>query len=93
MTEDKFLDKSEVTNLITKIRSEFLQHFIFIKQSPDTTAKVRRNLINFDKKLNVRNIFSSKNKLKTPQIFFFAGVGACFMTSRRFILLSNFLIV
>ena len=93
MTENEFLDKSEVPNLTTKIRSEFLQHFIFVKQNPDTKAKLRRNFINFDEKLNVRNIFSSKNKLKAPQILFFAGVGACFVTSRRFILLSNFLIV
>ena len=93
MTENEFLDKSEVPNLTTKIRSEFLQHFIFVKQNPETKAKLRCNLINFDQKLNVRNIFSSKNKLKAPQIFFFAGVGACFMTSRRFILLSNFIIV
>ena len=93
MTENEFLDKSEVPNLKTKIRSEFLQHFIFVKHNPDTKAELRRNLINFDETLNVRNIFSSKNKLKTPQILFFAGVGACFMTSRRFILLSNFIIV
>ena len=93
ITEEQFLDKLEVLSLTTKIRSEFLQYFIFAKQGPHTKAKVKHNLANLDKKLSLRNIFFEKNQLKTPQILFFSGVGACFMTSRRFILLSNFIIV
>nr|YP_009105393.1 hypothetical chloroplast RF62 [Koliella longiseta]AIT94037.1 hypothetical chloroplast RF62 [Koliella longiseta] len=91
--DEKFLDNPKVINLTNKLRSEFLQHFIFVKQKNNTKAKLRRNLVNCDKKLKVRNVFSEKNKLETPQILLFAGVGACFINSHRFILLSNFLIV
>lgn len=92
-TDEKLLDNPEVINLTNKLRSEFLQHFIFIKQNNSTKAKLRGNLVNWDKKLKVRNVFSDKNKLETPQILFFAGGGACFLNSHRFILFSNFLIV
>lgn len=91
--DEKLLDKPKVTNLTNKRRSEFLQHFLFVKQNNNTKVKLRRNLVNCDKKLKVRNVFSNKNKLETPQILVFAGVGACFLTSHRFILLSNFLII
>jgi tRNA(Ile)-lysidine synthetase-like protein len=91
--EKKSLEPPKVPKLTNKIRSAFFKNFLFVKQGTSTKPPLSRNLVNLDKKLKVRNIFSGKNKLETPQILFFSGVGTCFITSRRFILLSNFLIV
>ena len=93
MAEENLLDKLKVSTLTNKIESQFLQHFSFAKQGINIKAKVKHNFVNLDKKLKIRNIFSDKNKLETPQILFFTGIGTCFLTSRRFVLLSNFPIV
>ena len=76
----------------TLIQLIFFKHFLFMKQEKKKKFKIRQKLVNLEKKLKVRNIFTSKNKFETPQILFFSGIGACLLTSRRFILLSNVVI-
>ena len=84
------------------VSTQYLNLFSITKQSQDTKFESRKRLDfrkaatllrssitsrNLSKKGKAHNLFTSKNKLETPQISLFFGVGAYFIASQRLIIL------
>ena len=90
--EKKRLCKSQTDCLMDQslINVERLKLFTITKQNKDIRFKLRKNLGDLDKIVKAHNLFASKNKLDIPQISLLFGVGAYFIASRRFIVLSIF---
>ena len=90
--DKKKLYKSQTDYLMDQslINAERLKFFSIAKQNKDIRFKLRKNLGDLDKIVKSHNLFASKNKLEIPQISLLFGVGAYFIASRRFIVLSIF---
>jgi tRNA(Ile)-lysidine synthase TilS/MesJ len=68
-------------------KKERFSIFHFNESVFSVSLKSQFLLGNYWNNLPGRNIFSGKNQLEIPQIFFFSGVGACFLVSRRLTIL------
>ena len=66
---------------------ERFSRFYFNENVFSVPSKSKFFLGYYCNKFTGQNLFSGKNQLETPKIFFFSGVGACFVTSRRLTIL------